>query len=201
MQQHIIDTIKEIDSRIAWLASLRMNLESLFATEINPEVEPLAQLRSPQTSAARPSAKPNAKKKSTAPIRAGDSTNRNMAACLKLEQPFTIKDLSAVTELTPNGANSCFTRWGKLGLVKRVSFGQYERTAKFPNQSSMPLPPRVKQVITVSIPGLDPEPKGTTSEQLEKALKDRDHARNQGNTTLERILQDKCDKLARQVES
>jgi hypothetical protein len=37
-----------------------------------------------------------------------------------------------VIGLTKNGANSCVRRWTKRGFVRRVAFGQYERTAKFP---------------------------------------------------------------------
>ena len=149
MKQHIVDTILELSNRITKLVTIRAGLRELFAEgpetpepldgiaefPISPPA-PIHPLFRPRIVTARMAARAPDKSKVPSPkakVRRGaDSNERNLAACAKFAEPFSGVQLSAATGLSKNGAASSLFRWGKRGFVKRVAFGQYERTAKFP---------------------------------------------------------------------
>ena len=89
------------------------------------------------------------------------------ACCLKLSQLFARQALAKATGLSNNGATSQIGRWLARGLVKRVGSNQYERTAKFPQKTSI----KPAAAERVHVPGLDPDPKGSIEDQLARSLK------------------------------
>ena len=188
MQTHIAQTIESISAKIDALTTCRNALILAFGEPSSTPIRPIPPKPAPT---ARKSSIVN--RKSKAPRRS-DAFEHNTSIAAKLRQPFTGIVLSKALGLTKNGGASQINRWLVAGLVKRVGFGQYERTAKFPNSQ-----PSTPQPSTVHVPGLDPEPKGTIQEQLEKALKDRDAAVSAGQDRLAKILQDKVDHLTAQL--
>jgi hypothetical protein len=199
MLQHVQQTIADLENKIVNLDLLVHHLKVHFADSIPPSIpghgapiSPISPIPSKPTRRA-----PTAPSKKTP--RRSDAGARNAAICAGLPQPFTSISLAKALSLTKNGGSSQITRWMAIGLVKRVGFGQYERTAKFPG-SPRRSPTEAGQLPhSTPIPGLDPEPKGTIAEQLEKALKDRDTAKAAGQDRLAKILQDKVDKLTSQL--
>lgn len=197
MQTHITQTIETLSQQIDALTRTRNSLLEIFG----PLPEPV--LCSAPGTVAPPTTKPgangktsNQKSTATKAPRRCDAGARNTAIAASLSEPITSITLAKALGLTRNGGCSQIRRWESAGWLKRVGFGQYQRTAKFlAAKSENPNPPP----HTVTIPGLDPVPKGTLSEQLEKALKDRDAATVGGHIKLAKILQDKVDKLTQQL--
>lgn len=190
MQQHIQQTINYCTSEIAKLNAVYMSLIAAFGEPVSTPAP------SQPAKVGRVAPRAPAAKSKKAPRRS-DASEHNAAIAAKLPQPFTGVILAKALGLTKNGASSQIHRWQEAGLVKRVAFGQYERTAKFPAASITNRPAIV--TAHIPIPGLDPEPKGSIAEQLEKALKDRDAATAAGQDRLAKILQDKVDKLTKQL--
>jgi hypothetical protein len=113
-------------------------------------------------------------------------------ACLKLSEPFGIKDLAAATGLSEKGASSQLYRWFGDGRLLKVSPGQYKRGPKF-----SPLAAGVEK--RPNVPAPDPDLK-SLEDQLADALKERDRARGANQETLARIAQHKVDKLQKQID-
>ncbi len=131
-----------------------------------------------------------------------ESSEKAMAACAILNEPFRAPDLARMSGMSPKVACCCLFRWSKKGLIQKVGFGEYKRTAKFPTgkpangsgDEAVPTPTSGR----IKIPGLDKE-QLTVEQQLEKALKDRDEAVGRGQEKLARIFQDKIDRLQAQL--
>lgn len=160
MEPHIADTIADIDRQIIALTNIKDQLRDLFGCRPEPvATHPIERQRTQETPSAR---KPKAK----APRRS-EASEHNAACCLKLSQPFARQALAKATGLSNNGATSQIGRWVARGLVKRVGSNQYERTAKFPQKTSI----KPAAAERVHVPGLDPDPKGSIEDQLARSLK------------------------------
>lgn len=135
--------------------------------------------------AARPAA---AKRTETGP-RARRSPQETIAEIGALPEPFGRVEMIEALGLSHGGAGSQIDRFVTNGWLKKVAPGRYARTSKYPGARPVPQP-----AAAMRIPGLDPEAL-TLSEQLEKALRDRDAARARNEVGLVKILQDKIAKI------
>lgn len=194
MKAHVEATIRDLEEEITRTQEIILHLRRMDGVAVPAVTAPVLVVKDPEngkTTAmkayARRNGAPNKRRGRPAGSR---GTHDALGACLRLEQPFTRIVLSEASGLTKNGAGSQITRWERAGFVKRVGFGLYERTAKFPATQAAE--------TRVAVPGLD-QPVSTVAQQLEKALKDRDDARAKGLDKLAKILQDKVDKLQAQL--
>lgn len=209
MKQHVQDTITEIETRITDLAALRNVLINTFGA--GDEVACINGIPAPITPPAKvgrvaprvPAPKSKRTTKSTKPI--GGFCGQILQAAQGLASPFDVDDLHAVLKSSMTRDQ---VRWNvpymiKRGLLKTVTpgYGGYLAKLALAGKHSKPSAPKpsTPPPSTNHIPGLDPEPKGTIAEQLERALKDRDAATASGQDRLAKILQDKVDKLTKQL--
>ena len=107
-----------------------------------------------------------------------------------LPEPFTGVNICSVTTLTKSGAGSAINRWTKKGWIKKVAFGQYVRTAKFPTAiGNRPSP----------IPVPSPAAPAGTPKNIDRLLADacaqRDHARESGRPEMVALFQREIDRL------
>jgi hypothetical protein len=115
-----------------------------------------------------------------------------LAACAKLTQPFDAPALAAAAGLKAKAAQNQLMRWCNKGLLKRMGPGRYERTAQFPANGAGPGEPPAPTVNAAEVKSLEA--------QIQAACRERDNAVASGRDKLAKILQDKVDKLQRQLE-
>ncbi len=180
MKECIEQTIGEVDGKIAALTALRENLVAQFGEERG--TTPAAALDRAFKKMRRQPAGEKAPRR---------TPEEMLAIGRGLPSPVTVDDLEKATGMTRAGAGSQIVRWTRLGYLKRLGYGKYERTAKFPKGEAAAAAAEVK---TLHAPGLDGD--GLSLEQrLENALRERDAAVAAGRENLAKILQDKVNKL------
>lgn len=194
MTKYISDTLAAIDLKIGFLQGLRHKLEATFK-DWTIEVEPEA--------GAGPRASRKARVKADSAERVASVKSPRTRNSSKIQeliglaahwpQPFGSAQIQKALRCNWKVASNCITRLNGLGYLRRVSMGQYERTATFPGAK-----PAGKAESHVTIPGLD-APELSPHEQLEQAIKQRDKAAADNNTTLQRIYQDRITKLENQL--
>ena len=184
MTKYIEDTLAALDLKISSLQNLRLLLAEAFS-DSSPEDDAPA----PATNG-RPAARNKVKR------RAPQSAQVAINAAAKLPEPFGPAALSKVSGLSKNGSASAILRWWKAGCVRKVAYGKYERTAKFPVASAS---------IPVSSPSAAlPKPaesRAALQKRLSDALKQRDHARENGRDAIVEIFQKEVEQLEAQLET
>ena len=193
MTKYIEDTLAALDLKIAMLQKMRASLAATFA---NWTIE----VDAPAPSAnGRPAARnKSVRRSSPAPALArspsGGSRLRQGAevainAAAKLPEPFGPVALSKVSGLSKNGSASAILRWFMAGWVRKVAYGKYERTAKFPASGPSAAPPKPA------------ESRAAIQKRLSDALKQRDHARENGRDAIVEIFQKEVEQLEAQLET
>ena len=196
MQPHIEQTLADLGQRINTLTTIRDGILAEFCSlvpiaplaPITP-IYPLPLPAKPSRAPAKSPAKVSPKSPRSAPARTAGA-QAVISATAALTEPFTGVQICSVTPLTKNGAGSAINRWTKKGWLKKVAFGQYVRTAKFPAAIGNRPPP---------IPVPSPAAPAGTPKNIDRLLADacaqRDHARESGRPEMVALFQREIDSL------
>ena len=189
MKPHIQQTLQDIDSKIAELEQLKTFITGFAGMDVGQPPAPAALRHSAPVSNGSTS-------KPARAVRA--SSADNIIICAKLKEPFRPNDFAERAGLSKNGGSSQVLRWLRAGYLKKVSPGQYCRTAKFPSDLlGAATHPKERAALRAA-----PEPK-TSIAELEKArddaLKQRDHARANGRDSIVEVFQKDIDRIEAQI--
>ena len=191
--QHAIATLRSLEDDVDGAPA-----EAAASQVILPAARPAAAAASPagekiQKSAAKAFARSKAAKaeKASSPrMQAIELTRHAFEMAKSLKPPFSAAELVAAVGdkmFTLQRAFAAVHNWKVKDLCVPAGKGRYALTEAFPASSG-----RLK------IPGID-KPEETTQQAIERVLKGRDQARADGRDTMAQILQDKADKLHKQL--
>ena len=195
MKQHIIDTITDIDTEITRLQLIRSGLHDMFGADLPPSLGiergtvsidkvAAASRRCPPPRPSRLGGKPSPSG------RAARNPERIIAIVAKLPEPFGLTDLAKTAGMLKNSAASSINRMAAKGLVTKVGYGAYKRTGKFPGGTSSADPHNSASTK---------QDRAALEKRLNDALKQRDHARENGRDTIVEVFQKEIDQLQAQL--
>lgn len=188
MQPHIEQTLKDIESELACLQTLKASLLKFC----NGSSVPSSPARPDRTALPAPRRKPSLgvnRVMSKSPAKTDYVDPRsipNLRLGAKLPEPFRAVDLE---HAGIKGANTMYT-WMHKGWVVRRPDGKYVRTAKYPKLDGAAAPSEV-----VAVPAKNPD-RATLQTKLDAALKQRDQALAAGRETIVELYQREVDKLS-----
>ena len=196
MKTCILEAITELESQMT-----RMEIAVEILRGLNDGPEPTQTPAATEIiKAAKPKRKPNAAAKAQGTLKDGSRARALSQARALLQiartlpEPITALALMKAAKLPDiRPAAGALWRWHRDGYLKRVGIGEYQRTKKYPNESTEVGSARV------AIPGLDEPDKPSLTEQLKKAEDDYNEAKNANQNTLAEILARKVDNLKRKL--
>jgi hypothetical protein len=193
MNPNITETIRLLDEDMARLRAVRDGLQAWACAGL-PEPVPTHPTPPATTPTPRPKPAKPSNIKDGSRRAALEAVKRLQGIVAKLPEPITTVAVMKAAGCTDRQANGALWRWeNRNKWLKRVSVGQYVRTAKWPQNGA----PTV-ETKRVTIPGLD-EP--TLAEKLATAEAELAAAKEHGHDTLAKILTAKVEHLKAKIEA
>jgi hypothetical protein len=181
IEQTIGKTISELQNDIDKRRAALEALEALFPDVTPPAPEEKKVNRTFNPRAVRPRAKSGHSRRPRLDL---------MEACANLPQPFVVEDFAKAAGLKSKAASSNVYRWSAKGLLAKAGPGLWKWVGP------------TAQAATAAPPMAEPE--GASAklvDEIEKACKERDRARENGRDKLADILQRKVDKLQAELDA
>lgn len=190
MKPHIEQTINDLKTTVAQLNGMIQFLSDFgvgLDDPIFPVEVPVQNISTPLRQPLRPTQrKPNAGHKEP---RRPPNNEPDVCAVARLAEPFTAPQLSKATGDTLKRAQNVLFRFKQRGFVTGTGdLGQYRRTSKFPHPAAPPVE-KIRPTVT----------RTDLEKKLQDALKQRDHARENGRDSIVEMFQKEIDQLQAQL--